>query len=533
MSIVEAIPHRPEADSFQIQGAIDNIRQAVVGHKWVVIAAMLLTVLFVAVFVTVWPPTFEAEVMVAADSEKDMQRQAFYQGWNIFRRDGLTDEATLMTGPPVLKEVIARLDLKYDDIYHPFASHAVHLWVNSTVGRNYRGFKDWLFGKKKGPYVLSEQELERAKLLSDFQAGVAVRQVGEASIGLLIVKGSSPRVAEIANTIVQVYLEQRRERYVQEATQAHASLLLEAEKTQKEIDALDKEMKQFRADSGAVLLFEKDRVQIGQWFILRAAVTDLEAQIAETQSALAINNKQLDGEGSKLTSDRMFREEAAKDRLTKLEMALAAAKQTFKPDAPEVRDLEEQIRVSMAALGDAKQGVLVRNSQRISDSYEVLRAKKLNLESQLAGAQSSLKVKRAELGNMRSMLDTIPSKMQTNHELERRQLFLESKYAGLNEKLTVAAVSMATARSAPAAMRVVEPAALPEQPVWPKTKLMLLVALVAGLGVGVLAALVLELVFVRVNRHRLAQRGDESGLFAVVEQDEKFVASLYRVPGAA
>ncbi|WP_124542938.1 GumC family protein [Piscinibacter terrae] len=533
MTIVEAIPHRPEADSFQIQGAIDNIKQAVVGHKWVVLTCMLLTVVFVAVFVTVWPPTFEAEVMVAADSEKDVQRQAFYQGWNIFRRDGLTDEATLMTGPPVLKEVIKRLDLKYDDIYHPFASHAVHLWMNSTVGRNYRAFKDWLFGKKKGPYVLSEQDLERAKLLADFQSGVAVRQVGEASIGLLIVKGSSPRVAEIANKIVEVYLEQRRDRFVAEATQAHASLLLEAEKTQKEIDELDKEVKQFRADSGAVLLFEKDRVQIGQWFVLRSAVTDLEAQIAENQSSLAMINKQLEGEGSKLSSDRLFREEAAKDRLTKLEMQLAAMKQTFKPEAPEVKDIEEQIRVSMAALGDAKQASVVRNSQRISDSYEVLRAKKLSLESQLAGAQSSLKVKKTELENMRSMLDTIPSKMQTNHELERRQLFLESKYAGLNEKLTVAAVSMATARSAPAAMRVVEPAALPEQPVWPKTKLMIIVALVAGLGVGVLAALVLELVFVRVNRHRLAQRGDEAGLFAVVEQDEKFVASLYRMRGAA
>jgi len=531
MNIIEAFPHRPEADSFEIRGALATIRQAVVGHKLVVIACIVLTFAFVALYVSVWPPTFEAEVMITADSDKDLQRTAFYQGWNIFRREGLTEEATLMTAPPVLKVVLEQLDLHYEDVYHPFSSHIVHLWTTSFVGRNYRKAKEWLLGKPAGPYALSEKDIEHLKLLSDFESSVAVRQVGEASIGLLVVKGSNQRVAEIANKIVEVYLDQRRERYIEEARQAHQSLLAEAQKTQREIDELDEQMRAFRADSGAVLLFEKDRVQIGQWFVLQAAVTDLEAQIADNRSALAIINKQLDGEGTKLVSDRLFREEAAKERLPKLELALAAARQTFKPDAPEVLDLEEQIRVAYETLGDAKQGVLVRNAQRISDSYEILRAKKLSIESALAGAQASLAIKQAESARMRALFDRIPEKMETNHELERRQQFLESEYAGLNEKLTVAAISEATARSAPAAMRVVEPASIPEQSVWPKTKLLLLLALVIGAIVGILAALVLELIFLRVNRQRLAERG-EDGLYAAVEQDAKFLNDLYFVRAA-
>jgi capsular polysaccharide biosynthesis protein len=86
---------------------------------------------------------------------------------------------------------------------------------------------------------------------------------------------------------------------------------------------------------------------------------------------------------------------------------------------------------------------------------------------------------------------------------------------------------MATARSAPSAMRVVEYASAPEQPVWPKTKLLLLGAVAFGLIAGVIGALLLELVFVRVNRYRLLEKDDEYRVFAIVDQDEKFLDQLY------
>lgn len=526
-AVAEAVPHIPEADSFQFRGALDNIKQAALGHLWVVFGTTVLTTALVAAYVYIWPPTFQTQVMVAADSDKDVQRTAFYQGWNVFRKDGLIDEATLMTSPPVLREVAERLNLRYDDVYHPFTNYAIHLWTTSWVGRNYRAFKDWLFGTPKSPYTLTPEQIERYKLMADFEAGVSVQQVGEASIGLLVVKASNQRAAEIANAIVDVYLEQRRQRFVTEAQQAYASLAQEAEKTAQELAALDKEVRQFRAESGAVLLFEKDRVQIGQWYILKNSITELQAQISDHESMIKVIDEQLAQEGQRLSSDRVFRDDAMKDRLGKLEAALAAARQTFRPDAPEVKDIEVEIDKAQAQLSQSRQPVIVRDSPRVRDSWETLRAKRMALESTLAGARAALQAKTAEYERVRGLLQQIPEKLQSNQEFERRQRFLEAKYAGLNDKLMMASVSMATARSAPPAMRVVERASVPEQPVWPKTKLFLLSAVAGGFLVGVLAAMLLAMMKAPVNRWRLGSQSSGLDLLAVVDSDPEFVRRLY------
>lgn len=523
----EAIAHQPEADSFQFEGALRTIRQAILGYAWAVLATAALTVSLVAAYVWIWPPTFQAEVMIAVDSDKDIQKTAFYQGWNIFRKDGLTDEATLMTGPAVMREVIKRLNLKYEDVYHPFTRYAIHLWTTSWLGRNYRDLKNWITGKEANPNAPTAEQLEMYKVLSDMQSGISVRQVGEASIGLLVVKGSNLRVAEIANTIVDVYLEQRRERFITEARQAVLSLTKEADRTQAELEQLDKEVKKFRADTGVVLLFEKDRGQINQLLALNSAVTDLEAVAAENEAALRVVDGQLAAEGAKLRSDRVFKEDAHKDRLPKLELALAGARQSFQPNSREVLDLEEQIREAQAGIAENSQSVVVRSSAKISENYEVLRAKKLSIESVLAGARSALQVKRRELDRMRSVLDQLPQKMQVNHEFERRQGFLENKYAGLNAKLTVAAVSMATAESAPAAMRVVEPASVPEQAIAPQTKLLLAAALVAGLVLGTILALLLDALSKKVTRHRLAAQDGTLATWGVVEQEEQLLQKIF------
>ena len=158
--------------------------------------------------------------MVAAGSDQDLQRDAFYQQWNIFRKDNVQDEALFITTKSILKKVILEMDLSYDEIYHPFLSYAVHLWGESWIGKNYRKIKYSIFPKKKGPYSPTEEEIKFGKILSDFKKGVEIKTVGESNIGLLIVKGSTPRVAEIANKIIDIYLESRIERFLDEAPES-------------------------------------------------------------------------------------------------------------------------------------------------------------------------------------------------------------------------------------------------------------------------------------------------------------------------
>jgi uncharacterized protein involved in exopolysaccharide biosynthesis len=352
--------------------------------------------------------------------------------------------------------------------------------------------------------------------------------MGDASIGRVVMKGSTPRVAEIANSIVEVYLQQRRARFIAEAVASYGALKQEADRTERELEELGREIQRFRADSGLLLLYEKDRVQMGQWLALQSDVNSLRALIAENEQLLRVLDRQMAGEGAHMQSDRTFADTATKERLTKLEAQLGNARQLFQPGSPEIRDLEEQIANARREVQPGSTPVIVRNSASVATNYETLRARRQAVESTLAGARASLATKQAEYDRMTDTMKRIPQKMQVNHEYERQQVVLESNLKNINEKLSMAAVSMATARSAPPSMRVVEPAGLPDQPVWPSTKLLLAAAALLGIVVGLIGALLLEISFVRVNRYRLLERDTEYRVLGLAPRDERLLEHLYQ-----
>lgn len=527
MNTVEAVAHRPEADSFQVAASLAGLRQALAGHWLVVVVTTLLTTGLVSLYIWIWPPVYQVSVMIAADSDKDASRANFYSGWNVFRQEILADEGTMLTAAPVLKETIRRLDLRYGDVYHPFLSYLTHLWAKSAVGNAYRKVKYWIFPQKPNPFAPTPEEVEAFQVFSDFRDGVRIEQVKETSIGLLTVKGSTQRVAEIANTMADTYLDLRRQRQIREATQAQASLTEEVNRIHGQLTRLDKEVAKFRKSNSLLLQYEKDKVQIGNFESRRLAVGELEANIAEKENALRSVERNLAKEGAFLESTRVFKDTAAQERVNKLEVQLGQARQLFQPDSREVRELEEQIRIAMADIDEGKRSVVVRNAARVSDSYEVLRARKVALESQIAGDRASLQKKKEELERERGLLENLPDKLKTNHEYERQQAVLEGQLRSLYEKLSMATVSLATARSAPPALRIVEYAVPPEQPVWPRTKYFIMAAIFFGLLLGTMAALLLDLAFVRVTPQRLREREADLRVFAVVGRDDGFLERVY------
>jgi len=524
----EAVPHVPQADSFQFGSTLGQLRRAIRTRWWLLVASAVVSTGLVSLYLWVWPETWQAEVMVAVDSETDHQRSAFYTGWNTFRREALNDEGTLMISPPILREVQDKLNLRYEDMWHPFTSYATHLWGESWIGQNYRRVKAFVLGRE--PQSHPPELLEYYKTLNDFSASVSVTQVGDASIGLLIVKGSNPRVAETANTVVETYLVRRRERYVAEASGAYESLKAETERIRGELLALDEEIREFRSRSGATLLFEKDRAEIGQYLALRGAVADLDASISQNTATLAVLDRQAQEEGALLRSDRVFREDAAKTRLTQLEPLLANAREKYQPGAPELVELERQVANAQAELTSRQATpAIVRNSTRVSESFEQLNARRAGIESTLAGLRASRERKAAEMERLGQLIGAIPEKQQVSQELERRQRQLEGTYHSLSERMTQAAVSMASARSAPSAMRIVERASVPTKPVAPNAKLLLAAGLLLGGLIGALGALLLDLLNQRA--HRASLGAGHPPLFALVDRDPRFVRGLYRLGG--
>ncbi|KQN04200.1 hypothetical protein ASE85_20930 [Sphingobium sp. Leaf26] len=530
----EAVPYRPEADSFDLRRAGQVTAVAIAIHRRMILTIMALTVALVGLYILVWPPVFSASVTVSAVSDDDRQRESFYDDWAVFRRNALKDEMILATSGPVLKQVIADQRLGYGDVYHPPLRYLTWLWTQSWPGRAWRGTKEALFPRAPSPYVPSAQAVERARTLDDFRTGVAMVQIPDSHIALLTVRGPSPRVADIADAVAATYIAQRRARFADEARQAQAALQGEADRARADLRLLEARMERYYTRNDMLLMFEKDKVEIGQFLSQQAELDAKRTAIAAAQSELATVTAQLSREPRNILASRLVQDNPVAAQLKQEQAKLIAARDAllvrYRPDSPDVRDMDDQIAaIGRQLAGQPQRGVQQSNIAR-NGGYDALRARQAALQAQLAGDRAGLATLSAEVGARRATIDLIPQKMKDSHDLSRAHDILEKTYLALQDKLMTAAVTAATAQSAPSAIQIVEGAALPDKPDAPQTKLLLIAAIIIGLGAGVVVAVLIDIIQDRANRYRLSQPDAPFPLLAIVGQDRAYVRRLFDLP---
>jgi uncharacterized protein involved in exopolysaccharide biosynthesis len=530
----EAVPHRPEADSFDFRHAARVVAFAIAGHRRLILGVTALTLALVGLYILVWPPVYSASVVIAADADDDRPREAFYGDWALFRRGALKDELVLATSGPVLRQVIADQHLTYADVYHPPLRYLTWLWTQSWPGRAWRATKQALFPPAPSPYVPTPAQIDRARTLDDFRAGVTVTQVPDSHVALLSVRGPSPRVAQIADALAATYIAQRRARAAAEARTAHAALAAEAARAHADLRALEARMERYYTQNDMLLLFEKDKVEISQYLSQQAELDGRRTAIAQTRRELATVAGQLAREGTNVIAARLVQDNpvvaALRQDRAKLLTSRDAMLIRYRPDSPDIADLDQRIAALDRQLAALPQREVQQTSIARNAAHDALRARKAELEAKLAGDGAALATLSAQAAVRRAAIDRIPQKMKDSHDLGRAHDSLEKTYLALQDKLTTAAVTAATAQAAPSAIQIVEGAALPEKPDAPQVKLLLAAALLLGVIFGVAAAVLTDLVQDRANRFRLAAPDSPLPLLAVVHQDPAFVRALFPFP---
>lgn len=525
----EAFPHRPEADSFDLKQSGATVIAACRNRPRLILATTAVTVLLMLLYILVWPPVYTAGVTMIATSDKDTQREAFYSEWAVFRRDDLKSEVQMFTSGPVLTQVIKRMHLTYNDVYHPPISYATHLWTVSPPGRAWKAIKRLIF--PPGPGEPTPEQLDFASTLDDLRSGVSVTQVAESNVGLLLVRGPSRRVKDMADMVVNVYMEQRRDRFAREAQEAYDALRIETDKAHAELVTSEAQMERYFTQSDMLLMFEKDKVEIAQMLAERGSVGDVETQIASAQDELAAIRRELAKEPAEVAAGRTMQNnpirESMRDKLAQLELARRQTVLRYLPSSPEVQDIDHQIDVLKSQIATQEKESVQLTSYVRSTGYDQLRQREQTLEAQIAGARGALIVKRRDMEQLKQTVDQIPTKMKISHDLGREHDALEKRYMTLQDKLMVAGVSVATAKSAPPSIQVVEYASVPGSASMPKTKLFLLGAVAVGLLAGAALAVLLDHLQGVVNRPRLAQRRAGAPLYGVVSQDPAYADRIF------
>jgi uncharacterized protein involved in exopolysaccharide biosynthesis len=527
----EAIPHDPAADNFDLRRSWQAVIHACRPRLRMIGTTMGVAIALTLAYILIWPPVYVADVTLIASSPNDPQRDAFYDGWNVFRHDEFGDDVQLFTSRPVLAATARRLDLRYADIYHPPVGYATWLWTQSWPGQAWKGIKNFVHPRPSGPGIATPEQIDFARTLDDMRKGISLAPVAGSNVGHLVVLAPSPRAAQIANTLVDVYLAQRRTRFADEANSAYRALADETAKAHDALLASEAKMARYYTEGDMTLLVQADQLEVGQMMAQRAAIVDARGTIADSERQLAEVQRQLGSEKREIVSARVIGmnpvREAMRDKLAQLRLSRATMLIHYLPTAPEIAEIDRQIAATQARMDSEAAQATQQTSIIRSTAFEALRARRDQLQADLAGARAALSVKLANAGTLEAHVAGIPEQMKVSHDLGREHDALEKTYSTLQDKLAIARVSVASARSAPPSISVVDYAAIPNEASAPRTKLLLIAAALAGLIAGCALAVLIDQLQGAVTRSRLARQRGALPIYATIQQDPVYVARLF------
>lgn len=511
-----------DLDDFDVRGALRQIINSIRAHRILILAFAVASGGLMQAYFKLYPPVYQAKVMVLSEADKDAVREEYYKIWSTFRKNDLDSDIELATSFPVIRRVVEKLNLKYDDVYHPPYEHTLYLWEQSWIGKKYRSIKEWFFPKEPDPYELSPEMKELARTVREFKTGASLTPVPGAHIGNMLVRGPTPRVAEYANTLIDEFIAERRREFADEARQAYDALTEETAKAQAQFVEAQEKIQAFETRNALMLGFQKEEVVMGQWVELGLGLAKLEAQLASQRKALEVVSAELKQEPEDLDLSSTEQVSDVKNEMRThlfgLENKLTQMLTRMQKDSPEVRELEAQItqtRASMSAEPDNRQHAKTRAK---NENHLLLRQTQQGLLKSIAGTTAELETRRETYNKIGEQLAALPRLKAENAVLQQDLNTTGTRQKLLRERLMMAEISYATAKSAPSTLKVIDYALPPAKPEWPKRKLFMAIALLVGSILGIAVGLLLDMIANLATRERLAVRQDLP-VFGTIELD--------------
>jgi len=483
---IPAVGPRPPASRWQAAPDFLEYWRRIMARKWLVALVTGLAGFLGLVYVQSIPPTFEATAtVVIEDGRPDIvQIREVYTGTRG-SRDHFTTQSEFIGSRNVAERVIKQLGLLEHPEFDPRQQKP------SLVSRAIGGVRSLLLGgRNAGP--ASEQDLMNA-VVDTFAKRLDVEPVRSTQLVKVHFSSRNPVLAaQIANAIVDAYINADMDARYAVAKQAHAWLSEHVEQLRRNLTASELALQSYREKKG--LIDKASVAQAGAARQLEAIMQRLvEARVRRSQAEeqyQQIRGRSVEANESAPTVLANPSVARAREVLADARRRMADASVRFGVSHPQYQLAESELAAAQAAYRSAVETVV----RAIAKEFEAARAVEKSLEKELADSRGAV------LGQNRDELElaAYEQEVQTN-----RQLY-ETFMARLKETNIVSDIQNPVARA-------IDPAVPPSIPDKPAKLPLLLAFLAGGLIFGVAAALL---------RHRL----DDT--IATVEQAE----SLLSVP---
>lgn len=481
-----------EPDVFDVRSSVRTILGSIRHNKLLVVFCALVSLALAIAYVMIFPPIYRVDATIVAEPSTDAARDAFYVNWNVFRKDDARTEIELITAATVLKDVVEKEHLSYDDVYHPLSSEVLYLWEKSWIGHQYRALKRRFIPPDADELATDPKEELLGKTMADLREGILVAPVGDSNVAKLTVKGPNRRVSQIANTLIDVYLARRDATHQAEASRSLRILTEEADRAGQELQVITGRRTAYATQHTLGFDFQKEVQQLKDFTDLEASIANSQAKAAALDASVRSLDQQITREPEtrkiSATTELNSLREAAKLKRLDLQSQLIQTRDRYREDSPEVRELLADIGKLDEIIQSNSERVERGSTEGLNSVQQQLITNRSSLRSELDGTKAALNVMQATASQLRSELADVPERQSILKDLDRQYNVAAEKYQVLLQKRGIADVSLATTKAAMPSVRVVDYAAPPGGKWWPKTKFLYPGATMAGLLLGVLMA---------------------------------------------
>ncbi|WP_277373147.1 lipopolysaccharide biosynthesis protein [Pseudomonas sp. AA-38] len=451
------------------------------------------------------------------------------------QRDPIVDEEKMLTGRPIVRMVAER----YIELMANYQPQGVWKTIKFEVGKAVNALIDALRSVLQLLGLVEAQSpVERLakKLEKNFTVG---HEPGSAVMEISFTWNDPAIAQKVVQTWVDVYLAERARTLGRKSLQVFYEN--EMQQVAAQIDGLKNDLRTRLQEVNAVSVQERLENltnQINRLADARAESLNEQAGIA---SFLADARLQLKRQPQEVVTAREVslnpNQLDLKRRLNALEEQRAGLLRTFLPDTPPVREVDQSIEQMKAMI--AKEAERIERSKNFAPNAIVANLQQQIIDAELRAKQLAGQVKDydAQLAQLQQERLRVMADEPAITRLLLELANAEKSYALYAETLEKARIDQALDNSQISNIAKIEEATFNPSRVFPKSLMMLLLALPAALAVGLLTLYLCYLIDQRIHDGARIETVFKVPLWSTLQDlgpqpwklDSAFTASLYRL----
>ncbi|MEW6095989.1 MAG: GumC family protein [bacterium] len=463
-------------------------------RKVMIILIFLMTVISVFTANNIIRPTYQAVVKVLIEGPKgveapfteELSEVALERGSNI-----LKTQSEIIKSDPIIEEVVRRLKLDKREISPTFTEKYLG-YIDSFIKETIK-LPMTLFTKEEKVQKKTESSLFR-RIVKDVKSNVEIVPIKLTDIIKVTVNDyDSEMAAKIANTIVQVYIDQSLDIKSSEARNAYYFITEQLKIMNSKLKKYEEALKDFKEGEGIISLPAEVQSKVTNLSSFEAEYYKLQAGRKELQESYEGLKEKFNLQDEKIISATTISEnpivKSLKADLTSLEIKLPTLLNKYGKNHPKVIEVKSEINEVTSKLKSEVEKVISQEVSTLNPIHEDIKEKLIMFETEINALDAKGKALITTIDGYKSSLENLAEKELILARLTREVTSTEKIYNILLEKQQEAMISEAIKIGN---IRVVEPALVPTTPISPNKTRNLLIGTLVSLMVGITLAFILE-----------------------------------------